>query len=112
MKRYTTENHDWISVQNNNLGVVGITTQAQKELGPIVYVKLPQVGRFIKAGEEVVILESTKAAADVYAPVSGKITKINELLQHNPGLINQDAENTGWLYELELSDVKELTSFH
>ena len=104
--RYT-DSHEWIRMEGN-VGTVGITAHAQKELGEIVFVELPEVGSTIKAGEEVSILESTKAAADVYAPVTGTITAINPLLQKNPQLLNQEPESKGWLFQVEIADPKEL----
>lgn len=97
-----TESHEWVSVKGN-VGTVGITHYAQKELGEVVYVELPQIGRSIKAGEEVCVLESTKAAVDVYSPVSGKIVAINESLRTSPFCVNKDAEKSGWLFQVELS---------
>lgn len=104
--RYT-ESHEWIKVEGN-VGTVGITQYAQKELGEVVYIELPKVGRFVNANDEISILESTKAAADVYAPVSGNILEINEALKKEPSLINQDPEKKGWLFRIEISNPKEL----
>ena len=101
-----TDSHEWISLQGNE-GTVGITHHAQKELGEIVYIQLPKVGDIVKRGAEVCVLESTKAAADVYAPVSGKVTAINEELRSNPALINQDPEERAWLFKMELSNAPE-----
>lgn len=102
-----TESHEWI-VLKGHIGTVGITDYAQKELGEIVYIELPKVGQHVKAGQEVCVLESTKAAADVYAPVSGKITAINEVLKANPSAINKAAETQSWLFQIELSNPKDL----
>lgn len=102
-----TETHEWIKVQNQ-IGTVGISQHAQSELGDIVYVELPEVGKTVKAGEEVVVLESTKAAADVYSPVSGTITEVNELLRKECALINLSAEERGWLFKLKLNNAQEL----
>lgn len=104
-----TETHEWIVVQNNH-AKVGISNYAQKELGDIVYVELPIPGKEVKAGEVICVLESTKAAADVYSPVSGVITSVNNLLKSNPELINQQSEKEGWLIELTLKDPQELNS--
>lgn len=105
--RYFTESHEWLEIKNH-LGTVGITDYAQNELGEIVYIELPKVGQIIRAGEEVCVLESTKAAADVYAPVSGKVIAVNEELRSNPSAINKTAETHSWLYQLELTYPKEL----
>jgi glycine cleavage system H protein len=103
--RYT-ESHEWISLKGN-IGTVGITDYAQKELGEIVFVDLPKIGAKIKAGQEACVLESTKAAADVYAPVSGKVIEINESLRHNPSALNKSAEENGWLFRIEILEPSE-----
>lgn len=102
-----TESHEWIECKGK-IGTVGITSYAQKELGEIVSIELPKVGAFFKAKQEASVLESTKAAADVYAPVSGKITAINEVLKKDPSIINKHAETSGWLFQIELSNPNEL----
>jgi glycine cleavage system H protein len=102
-----SETHEWIEVKDE-IAVIGITHFAQKELGEIVYVELPKVGKFIKAGEEVAVLESTKAAADVYSPASGKVIEVNERLKEASELINQSPEEKGWIFKLQLSDPTEL----
>ncbi|MDP1608410.1 MAG: glycine cleavage system protein GcvH [Chlamydiales bacterium] len=93
--------HEWIRVEEN-IGTVGISDHAQKELGEIVYIELPQIGQLVKEGEEVCVLESTKAAADVYSPASGKVIAVNESVRQTPSLINRAAESSGWLYKIEL----------
>jgi glycine cleavage system H protein len=107
MKLYS-DTHEWIEVSGSE-GVVGISAHAQKELGEVVYVSLPEVGRQVRAGEEVVILESTKAAADIYAPVSGVITGVNTKLKEAPDLLNQYPEDEGWIYKISLTQPEELT---
>lgn len=102
-----TETHEWVEV-NQGIGTVGVTHHAQKELGDIVYVELPQVGKQVKAGEEAAVLESTKAAADIYAPVSGEIIAVNEALKETAELINQAPEAGGWIFKLKLSEAAEL----
>lgn len=102
-----TETHEWIQVQDQ-IGTVGISEYAQKELGDIVYVEFPKVGKEIKAGDEVCVLESTKAAADVYSPVSGIIQEINPNLKQDSGLINTSAEKEGWIYKIKLSRPDEI----
>ncbi len=104
-----TETHEWIKTYEN-VGTIGVTNFAQKELGDIVYVELPKVGKMVKSGEEIAVLESTKAAADVYSPVSGIITEINQVLNVSPDLINKSAEEEGWICKVKLSDEKELDS--
>lgn len=102
-----TQSHEWITV-NGNVGTVGVSHFAQKELGDIVYVELPDIGSQVKKGEEIAVLESTKAAADVYTPVSGKVVAVNQDLNEAPELINQDPEGAGWLYRIELTQQAEL----
>lgn len=102
-----TESHEWVRVEDE-IGVVGITHFAQKEIGEIVYVELPSIGKLVKAGQEIAVLESTKAAADIYAPVSGKILEINQKLQAFPQGINQAAEEDGWLFKMRLTEPEEL----
>lgn len=99
-----TESHEWIDAK----GKMGISHFAQRELGDIVFVELPKVGKVVKAGEEIAVLESTKAAADVYSPVGGVVTEINEVLKERPELINSAAENEGWICKLQMSDPHEL----
>ena len=106
MKKYTTS-HEWIEMQEN-LGLVGVSDYAQNELGDIVYIELPEVGTQVKAGQEAVVLESTKAAADVYAPISGEIIEVNKELQETPELINSDAEGKGWLFKIQPQEEGEL----
>ncbi len=106
MRKYT-ETHEWIQV-DNGIGTVGITDYAQKELGVIVYVELPEIGSQVKSGEEAVVLESTKAAADVYSPVSGIIQKVNTALNEDSELVNRSAEKEGWLFQIKLSNPEEL----
>ena len=104
-----TESHEWIRVEDG-IGTIGITDHAQKELGEVVYVELPAVGKQVKAGQEIAVLESTKAAADIYAPVSGEIVAINQRLGDFVHEVNSSAENQGWLFKLKLSNPTELES--
>jgi glycine cleavage system H protein len=108
MKQYT-KSHEWIEVEGR-YAIVGITHYAQKELGEIVYAQLPKVGQSVQAGKEVCVLESTKAAADVYSPVSGKVIAINESVADRPQIINDAPETTAWLFRLEMSDPKEVSA--
>ncbi len=102
-----TQTHEWIDVKDG-VGTVGVTEYAQKELGDIVFVELPKVGKQVKKGEEVVVLESTKAAADVYSPVSGTIVEVNTALVERAELVNQSPQASGWLFKLQLSDPTEI----
>ncbi|PLV58968.1 glycine cleavage system protein H [Thermotoga sp. KOL6] len=106
MKKYT-KTHEWVEI-NGNIATVGITDHAQQELGDVVYVELPKVGREVKKGDVVASIESVKAAADVYAPVSGKITEVNERLNSEPELINKSAEGEGWIFKMEIANEDEL----
>jgi glycine cleavage system H protein len=102
-----SQTHEWIQQEGNN-ATIGISDYAQKELGEIVYVELPSIGQTIRAGEEAVVLESTKAAVDIYSPLSGKIIAINEDLKAFPEKINHSAEGDGWLFKLEIGNPTEL----
>lgn len=104
-----SESHEWISaVGSGGISQVGVTDYAQRELGDIVYVELPTVGKNVSASKEVAVLESTKAAADVYSPVSGTIVEVNTRLSESPELINNSAEKDGWIFKIKLSDFSEL----
>ncbi len=102
-----TESHEWIKIEGD-LGIVGITEYAQKELGEVVYVELPSVGKTVRAGEEVAVLESTKAAADIYSPVSGEVVAINQNLNGFAEKINSSPEEEGWLFKIRLVNLTEL----
>lgn len=102
-----TDTHEWILV-NNQEGTIGITPYAAKELGEIVYVELPKVGHAIKSKQEACVLESTKAAADIYSPVSGKVIEVNEALKQDSGLVNSSPLDQGWLFKIQLENLKEL----
>lgn len=104
-----TESHEWVKVEGD-IGTVGISQYAQKELGDIVYVELPKVEYAVKAGEVTAVLESTKAAADVYSPVSGTIVAVNSSLKEASELINQSPEDKGWLFKVALTNSDELNS--
>lgn len=107
MKKFT-ESHEWVEL-DKELATLGISTHAQKELGEIVYVELPVIGHTVKCGEEVVVLESTKAAVDIYTPVAGEIVEVNSALRENPELINHEAEGGGWLVKIKATDTSELS---
>jgi glycine cleavage system H protein len=106
MLKFTTS-HEWIQIEED-IGIVGITTHAQKELGEIVYLELPLIGKRIAMGEEACVLESTKAAADIYAPVSGEVIAINTDLKESIHKINQEPQKSGWLFKLKLTHPHEL----
>ena len=100
--RYT-ESHEWISL-NGKTARVGITDHAQKEISDVVFVELPKAGKKVNAKDSVMVVESVKAAFDIYAPMSGTVLKANEKLTMKPELVNQSPFEEGWLYELECSD--------
>ena len=104
--KYTKE-HEWVKVEGNE-AVMGITDHAQAELGDITFVELPQNEREVKQFESLSTLESVKAASDIYAPVSGKITKVNDALENNPELLNQSPYKDGWICRMSFSDAGEL----
>ncbi|MGK5594775.1 MAG: glycine cleavage system protein GcvH [Parachlamydiaceae bacterium] len=106
VKKYT-ESHEWVEVEEM-VGTVGISIHAQKELGDIVYVEFPKLQKMVKAGEEAAVLESTKAAADVYSPISGEIIEINHQLKDSCNAINHSPEGEGWLFKVKLSNPQEL----
>ncbi len=98
-----TEQHEWIRM-DGDVGTVGITDHAQQQLGDLTFVELPPAGTKLTAGDEALSLESCKAAASVYAPADGEITEVNEALEDDPGAVNEDPYNTGWLYKINVSD--------
>ena len=100
--RYTPE-HEWVKLVGG-VATVGITDHAQEALSDIVYVELPQLGAALVKGEEAVVVESTKAAASVYAPAAGEVVAVNEALPDDPGLVNRDCYGAGWMYRLKLED--------
>ena len=106
--RYT-ETHEWVSL-NGTSATVGISDHAQKEISDVVFVELAKIGRQAKQKESVMVIESVKAAFDIYAPLSGKITAVNEKLKEKPELVNQSPFGEGWLYKMEISDPKEWDS--
>ncbi len=98
-----TENDEWITV-DGEIGTVGVTSYAQDQLGDIVYVELPTVGKTYKAGDEIGVVESVKAAAEIFAPADGEVTEINAALEDKPGVINSDPAGDGWIYKIKLSN--------
>lgn len=109
MTRYFTEDHEWIEVDGDS-ATVGITNFAQEQLGDIVFAEVPAVGATLKKGGDAAVVESVKAASDVYAPVSGTVTEGNGALEGDPALVNSDPEGEGWFFKLTLSDTSELDS--
>ena len=104
-----TEDHEWIRL-DGDIATVGITTHAQDALGDVVFVELPEVGKTYAQKEVAGVVESVKAAADVYMPLSGEVTEVNEALRDEPSLANSDPTGAGWLFKVKLSDAGQLTA--
>jgi glycine cleavage system H protein len=105
---YFTEDHEWIRVEGG-VATVGITDYAQEQLGDLVFVELPETGRTLARGDTAVVVESVKAASDVYAPVDGEIVAVNSALSSNPALVNSAATGDGWLWKMKLADESQLS---
>jgi len=103
------KSHEWVRL-NGGVGTVGITDHAQHELTDVVFVELPQVGRKVKAGEACAVVESVKTASDIYSPVSGEITAVNQKVVDQPALVNDKPYDDGWFFQIKLSDPGELNS--
>ena len=104
-KKYT-EDHEWVSM-NNDIATVGISNHAQESLGDIVFIDLPKVGNLVKIKEEICVIESVKAASDIYSPLDGEIKEINSNLENDSSIINKDAENEGWIFKLKVNDISQ-----
>ncbi len=102
--------HEWIRVEGDGTVVIGITDHAQDLLGDVVFVELPEVGAEVATGDESGVVESVKAASDIYAPVSGEVVAVNEELEDSPELVNSDPYGDGWFFKLKLSDAEELNT--
>ena len=107
-KKYSTD-HEWVEL-NNEIATIGITNHAQESLGDIVFVDLPEVGKSVKAGNEVSVIESVKAASDIYSPVDGEIVEVNIDLNDNAALINEEAESKGWIFKINITNKAQLES--
>jgi glycine cleavage system H protein len=107
-KKYT-EDHEWVQI-DGDIATVGITNHAQESLGDIVFVDLPTVGKNVKAKEELCVIESVKAASDIYSPLDGEVTEINNNLSNDASLINQDAETKGWIFKIKVSNLEQYNS--
>lgn len=105
--RYFTEDHEWIEL-DGDIATVGITDYAQGQLGDIVFVETPEEGKELSKGDDAAVVESVKAASDVYAPVSGVVIEGNAELDGNPALVNEDPEGEGWFFKMTLTDPSEL----
>ena len=106
-KIYYTDEHEWLKV-DGDVATVGITNHAQEQLGALVFVDLPDIGTTLEQGDDGVVVESVKAASDVYAPASGEVTEVNEALSAEASIVNANAEGDGWLYKMKLSDPEQL----
>lgn len=104
--RYSKD-HEYITVEDG-VGTVGITSYAQEKLNDVTFVELPRVGEQVKKGSAIGVVESVKAASDLYSPVSGEILGVNDELSGKPGLVNEDAEGLGWIYKIKLTEPSEL----
>jgi glycine cleavage system H protein len=107
MSLYFTKEHEWIRVEGNN-GTVGISNHAQEALGDIVFIEVPPAGRELRKGEEAAVVESVKAASDVYSPISGSVIEGNQAIADDPALVNHDPEGAGWFFKIEVRDASEL----
>jgi glycine cleavage system H protein len=104
---YFTDQHEWILVEGD-IGTIGISEYAQEQLGDVVYVELPEVGKSIDKGDEAAVVESVKAASEIYAPVTGEVIEVNEALSEDPATVNRSAMEDGWFFKVRLADPKEL----
>ncbi|MRR36089.1 glycine cleavage system protein GcvH [bacterium] len=107
METYFTKEHEWVKVKEG-VASVGITEYAAHQLGDVTFVELPKVGKAVKQFEVLAAIESVKAASDIYAPVSGKVTQVNEALDERPEIVNEAAEDAGWMAFIEMADPAEL----
>mgnify|MGYP001394430321 CR=1 FL=1 len=105
-KKYSKD-HEWVNI-NSDIATVGITNHAQESLGDIVFIDLPETGKSVTSGSEVSVIESVKAASDIYSPLDGEILEVNNDLTENASLINQDAENKGWIFKIKIKDITQL----
>jgi glycine cleavage system H protein len=102
-----TSDHEWLAI-DGDVATVGITDYAQSQLGDVVFVELPKIGRTLKKTEAAAVVESVKAASDIYAPVSGEVTEINDALTAEPALVNSDAQGKAWFFKIKIADKSEL----
>ena len=104
-----TSTHEWLEDEGDGTVRVGITDHAQSLLGDMVYVELPEIGRTVAAGEECAVVESVKAASDVYSPISGEVVEVNELLTEGPDLVNKDPYGEGWIFRIQIAEGEDLS---
>lgn len=101
-----SEEHEWIIVEGD-VATIGISDYAQEQLGDVVFVELPEVGKSVSRGDEIAVVESVKAASEIYAPLSGEVVEVNGALADEPGTINESAEADGWFFKMKMTDLKE-----
>lgn len=102
-----TPDHEYIRIDGDS-GIVGITNYAQEQLGDIVFVELPAIGKMLNKGDEAAVVESVKAASEIYAPVTGEVVEVNSLLTDQPGMLNTDSENAGWIFKIAITNPDEI----
>nr|WP_320143276.1 glycine cleavage system protein GcvH [uncultured Cohaesibacter sp.] len=107
MTTYYSEDHEWVEVEGD-VATIGITDFAQKQLGDVVFVELPDVGKALEKGDEAAVVESVKAASEVYAPIDGEVSEVNAALEEDPALVNSDAESGAWFLKVKISDKSQL----
>lgn len=107
-KKYYTTDHEWIDVDGDS-GAIGISNYAQEQLGDVVFIELPEAGTDVGQGDELAVVESVKAASEIYAPVAGTVTEVNEDLTNTPGLVNDSAEDEGWFVKIKIAEEAELS---
>ena len=105
-----TENHEWLRLEGD-LIVVGITEHAATQLGDVVFIELPEIEAMVAEGDEVVVIESVKAASDILSPVTGEIVEVNEALAENPALVNEDATGAAWMFKIRVDDLSVMDNF-
>ena len=105
-----TEDHEWLRIEGDVV-VVGITAHASEQLGDVVFVELPETGAEVSKGDEIVVIESVKAASDILAPLDGEIVEINEGLADNPGLVNEDATGAAWFFKMKVADLSAVHAY-
>ena len=107
MSKHYTKEHEWISVEGD-VATIGITNHAQEQLGDVVFVELPAIGKAVTKGGDAAVVESVKAASEVYAPVTGEVVEVNKELEGDPALVNREAEGSAWFMKVKLKDKSEL----
>lgn len=107
MSKHYTKEHEWISV-DGDIATIGITNHAQEQLGDVVFVELPAIGKAVTKGGDAAVVESVKAASEVYAPVTGEVVEVNKELEGDPALVNREAEGSAWFMKVKLKDKSEL----